>query len=73
MSDLNIQICPETGICSIIKENGNKIDLMPFEVEQIKEAGGSQDAIKQAIAEIDSDFAEELDSGEINQVSDELK
>ncbi|RLD12385.1 MAG: hypothetical protein DRI44_00775 [Chlamydiae bacterium] len=73
MSDLNIQLCPETGICSIIKDNGKKIDLMPFEVKQIKEADGSQDAIKQAIAEIDPDFAKELDSGEINQISEKLK
>jgi len=73
MNSLNIQLCPETGICSIIKNNGKKVDLMPFEVEQIKEAAGSKDAIKKAIADIDPDFAEELDSEEINQVSDTIK
>jgi len=72
MSNLNIQLCPETGICSIIKKDGKKIDLMPSEVEQIKEADGLQDAIKKAISEIDPDFAEELDSDEINQVSNKL-
>lgn len=73
MSDLNIQLCPETGICSIIKKDGNKIDLMPGEVGQIKAAAGNQDAIRQALAEIDSGFAEGLDSEEIDQVSDKLK
>ena len=29
MDKLNIQLCPETGICSIIKENGKKVDLIP--------------------------------------------
>jgi len=73
MSGLNIQLCPETGICSIIKGDGKKIDLMPDEVNQVREASGDVDAIKRALAEIDAGFAEGLDSGAIGQVSDELK
>ncbi len=72
MSDLNIQLCPETGICSIIKKDGKKIDLMPFEVEQVKNADGDPQAIKNALADIDPDFVAELDSEEIGQVSKEL-
>ncbi len=72
MSDLNIQLCPETGICSIIKGDGNKIDLMPDEVSQVRDASGNPDAIRQALARIDSDFAEGLDSEEIGQISNEL-
>ena len=35
MSDLNIQLCPETGICSLIKADGKKVDLMPDEVAAV--------------------------------------
>ncbi len=73
MSDLNIQLCPETGICSIIKADGAKIDLMPDEVGQIRDASGKADAIKHAIAQIDSSFAEKLDSGDFDQISKSLK
>jgi len=72
MSDLNIQLCPETGICSIIKKDGKKIDLMPFEVEQVKNADGDPQVIKDALADIDPDFVAGLDSEEIGQVSKEL-
>ncbi len=72
MSDLNIQLCPETGICSIIKKDGSKIDMIPDEVSQVRAASGKPDAIRQALAQIDSGFAEGLDSEEIDQVSSEL-
>ncbi len=73
MSDLNIQLCPETGICSIIKGDGSKVDLMPDEVSQLKEAGGDAAAIKKALAEVDAGFADQLDSDEVDQVSKQLK
>ena len=73
MSELNIQLCPETGICSIIKSDGKKIDLMPDEVSQLKDAGGDAAAIKKALAEVDEDFAAQLDSEEVDQVSKQLK
>ncbi len=73
MSKLTIQLCPETGICSIIKANGNKIDLMPDEVSALREASGDADAIKKTLSEVDSSFAEELHPDEISQVSGELK
>ncbi len=72
MSDLNIQVCPETGICSIIKEDGKKVDLMPDEVSSQRDASGNPDSIKEALGKVDSDFAQGLDSEQINQVSDEL-
>ena len=72
MNDLNIQLCPETRICSIIKKDGKKIDLMPFEVDQVKNAAGNLETIKDVLNEIDPDFVNELDSEEIGQVSKEL-
>jgi hypothetical protein len=73
MSDLNVELCPETGICSIIKDRGEKIDLMPEEVEALREASGDDEAIKKALSGVDADFAESLDTSELSQVSARLK
>ena len=35
MSKIKNGNCPKTGICSLIKENGEKIDLMSDELSQI--------------------------------------
>lgn len=72
MSNLNVQVCPETGICSIIKEDGIKIDLMPDEVGELRNASGNPETIKQILAEVDSGFAESLEQEELDQISKEL-
>jgi len=72
MSDLNIQLCPETGICSIIKEDGKKVDLMPDEVAQLRDAGDAEE-IKKVLGDIDSSFAEALDAEEGAQIAANLK
>jgi hypothetical protein len=69
MSDLNIELCPETGICSIIKADGTKIDLMPDEVAQVKDAAGNVDAIRQALGQIDASFAEQLAAENVDQIA----
>lgn len=73
MSDLNIQLCPETGICSIIKGDGTKIDLISNEVDQLRDASGQSVSIKQTLADIDPGFAERLNAEEIDQISKKLK
>ena len=73
MSKLKIELCPETGICSIIKSDASKIDLMPNEVGDVRKASGSAESIKQVLSEIDSDFAKALDADELAQVSGRLK
>ena len=45
---------------------------MPFEVDQVKNAAGNLETIKDVLNEIDPDFVNELDSEEIGQVSKEL-
>ncbi len=72
MSDLNIQMCPETGLCSILKEDGSRIDLMPDEVGQVRDAAGNADVIREALGEVDSGFAQGLDAQEIEQISKEV-
>jgi hypothetical protein len=69
MSELNIQLCPETGICSIIKSSGEKVDLMPDEVQAVRDAGGDADAVKAALAQVDDGFAGALNGDEIATVS----
>ena len=73
MEKLNVQLCPETGICSLIKEDGKKVDLMPDEVAQLRDAKGDADGIKRVLTEIDSSFADALDAGEAAQIAADLK
>lgn len=73
MSDLNIELCPETGICSIVKANGAKIDLMPDEVAQVKAAAGNAQAIRQALSQIDADFAANLATENVDQIAKRIK
>jgi hypothetical protein len=73
MAKLNIEICPETGLCSILKGDGTKVDLMPDEVESLRQAAGKPEVQKQILAEVDAGFAEKLDAAELKQVSAEIK
>jgi hypothetical protein len=71
MGKLNIELCPETGICSIVKGDGSKIDLMPDEVAGIRDATDPE-AVKKAIGEVDAAFAKTLDAAELAQVAKKL-
>ena len=73
MDKLNIELCPETGICSIIRKNGTKVDLMPDEVSNLREALDNPDSARQVIADADADFAESLSPDELNQLAARLK
>ena len=73
MDKLNIQLCPETGICSIIKTNGTKVDLMPDEVKSLRAALANPDSARQVVAEIDAGFAESLVPDELDQLVASLK
>ncbi len=72
MSELKIENCPETGICSIIKNDGTKIDLMPNEADDIRNASNDIDKIKDIIADVDSSFLDSLNKSEINQITAEV-
>jgi len=73
MAKLRIELCPETGICSIIKDNGTKVDMMPGEVADLKGASGDLERSKTILAEIDASFSASLDSQELTQISEEIK
>jgi hypothetical protein len=73
MDKLDIQLCPETGICSIIKKDGTKVDLMPDEVKNLRVALHQSDAARKVLAEVDADFAELLAPDELSQLAARLK
>ena len=72
MPGVDIHICPETGICSILKDDG-KVDLMPDEALAIREAAGNPEKIREVIAQCDSTFGAALSAAELGQISEEVK
>jgi len=64
-SVLKIERCPETGICSIVRSDATKVDLMPDEAAALREAAGDPDRIKAIIAEADAGFAADLSAADL--------
>jgi hypothetical protein len=73
MGTVDVHLCPETGICTIIKEGGGKVDLMPGEAQAIREAAGDAERIRDVVAECDADFAAGLNGGEVAEIASEVK
>jgi hypothetical protein len=72
MAKLQIELCPETGICSLVREDGTKTDLMPDEVKQIAATAKDPAAIKATIAAVDDGFAGKLTAADLAQISAKL-
>ena len=72
MGKLQIELCPETGICSLVREDGSKTDLMPDEVKQIAAAAKDSAAVKATIAAVDDGFAAKLSAADLAQISAKL-
>ena len=69
MSDpLAIERCPETGICSIARSSAAKLDLMPDEVETIRDSGGDAAAIRAVLTDSDRAFAATLSDTELGEI-----
>ena len=73
MSAVRVELCPETGICSVVKEDNSKVDLMPDEVAAIREAQGDGTAVKHVFEECDSSFADSLDEVELQAIVSSLR
>jgi len=69
---MKIEKCPETGICSIIREDGKKVDLMPGEVIDLQEAGGDKSKIINILKEVDDGFATSLTESETKDLSSNI-
>ncbi len=72
MSKLTVELGPETGICSILKEGAGKVDLVPDEVAAIREAAGDAEKIRAVLAEAESDFAAALASEDLGEIGSKL-
>ena len=69
MEKLIIELCPETGICSLVKGSGDKTDLMPFEVDELKKIAASDiEKVKAVIAQGNEEFAKKLTADDIKQI-----
>lgn len=68
MSELEVHLCPETGICSILK-GGTKVDLMPDEAEAIRSAANDPEKIQEIIAGCDAGFSGILSASDLKQIS----
>jgi hypothetical protein len=69
MDDLKIEVCPETGICSIVRSGTDKMDLMPNEVAAIRDAGAEANDIRAVLAEANASFAESLSEAELQNIA----
>jgi hypothetical protein len=69
MSKLTVELCPETGICSVIRADGTKTDLMPDEVDAVREAGGDAGRVRAIVSGIDAGFAGTLTDVELKELS----
>ena len=72
MSKLKIERCPETGICSIVRDAQSKVDLMPDEAMMLQDTGGEPARIRAVIAESDPDFAQSLSDDDLRQIAKRL-
>ena len=64
-----VEMCPETGICSLVKSGGNKTDLMPFEVDELKKlAADDVEKIRDVIAQGNPAFAAALTPEDIRRI-----
>jgi hypothetical protein len=73
MSKLEIEQCPETGICTVRRADGTKADLMPDEVEELRSVARNANALRAVMEEADPKFAAGLDADELKQLADEVK
>lgn len=70
MEKLVVEMCPEMGICSLVKGGGtDKTDLMPFEVEELKKLSPNDiEKIKAVIAQGNESFAKNLTADDIKKI-----
>lgn len=73
MAELVVERCPETGICSIVKTGGKKIDLMPDEAEELKQVRSQPAKLRELLADIDPTFASSLSDEDVSRIGVFLK
>jgi hypothetical protein len=69
MEKLGVELCPETGLCSIVRPGGLKADLMPDEVLAVRAAGGDLAKVREVVAGADDAFGAMLTDEELRQIA----
>jgi DNA-binding transcriptional regulator YiaG len=73
MDKMIVEQCPETGICSLVKEGTDKTDLMPFEVDELKKLSADDiEKIREVIGQSNEAFAKSLTPEEIKQIHGQI-
>lgn len=72
MAEINVERCPESGICSIVKKGGAKIDLMPDEAQQLMQVRNNSAQLRQLLVDVDPAFAQALSDDEVAQIGANL-
>jgi hypothetical protein len=72
MNEMQIERCPETGICSLVRADNSKVDLMPDEVAAIAAAAGKPEAVRAVVDGADAGFAAKLSPAELAQIAKQL-
>ena len=73
METIIVEKCPETGICSLVKGGGNKTDLMPFEVDELKKLSVDDvEKIREVIGQGNEAFAKSLSPEEIKRIYSQI-
>ena len=73
MDSITVERCPETGICSIVKNGGGKIDLLPDETEQLLRVRSSPGKLREFLADADPAFAKSLSDNEVAWIGARLR
>ena len=69
---LQIELCPETGMCSIVRADKTKVDLLPDEVSAIAAAGDKAEAVRAIVSGSDEAFGGRLSPAELAQIARQL-
>jgi hypothetical protein len=72
VSVVKVELCPETGICSLLKADSGKVDLMPGEVAELRQAGADPQKVRLILAEVGSSFAADLSDDELLNIISRL-
>ncbi len=69
---MQVTICPDTQICTIVRGDKTQLDLMPCEMSDVQLAS-SREAMREAISEADPKFAKALSDAELDELKILLK
>jgi hypothetical protein len=73
MAEITVERCPETGICSIVRDGGSKIDLMPDEADQLLQVRNNSAKLRELLQEVDPAFAQALSDDEVARIGANLR